>query len=67
MTNVNQNEVILNIQQLIDNSRCGIDGFFTDSRTAAKDILKYLESKNLIIQNEAGAVDIRYNERSKAA
>ncbi len=67
MTNSNQNEVILNIQQLIDKSRCGIDGFFTDSRTAAKDILQYLESENIIIKNEAAAVDIRYNERSKAA
>ncbi len=66
MTNFNQTEVILNIQQLIDKSRCGIDGFFTDSKTASKDILKYLENENIIIRNEA-AVEIKYTELSKAA
>ncbi len=66
MTNFNQTEVILNIQQLIDKSRCGIDGFFTDSKTAAKDILKYLENENIILRNEA-AVEIKYTELSKAA
>ncbi len=52
------------MQQLIDKSRCGIDGFFTDSRSAAKDILKYLETEN-IIKNEAA--EIRYTAQSKAA
>ncbi len=66
MTNFNQTEVILNIQQLIDKSRCGIDGFFTDSKTAAKDILKYLENENIILRNEA-AVEIKYTELRKAA
>lgn len=64
MTTYNQNDVLLNVQQLIDKSRCGIDGFFTDSRSAAKDILKYLEAEN-IIRNEA--VEMRYNEQNKAA
>lgn len=66
MTTYNQNEVVLNIQQLIDKSRCGIDGFFLDSKTAANDILKYLESEKIINRNEA-AVEIKYTELSKAA
>lgn len=66
MTNYNQNDVLQNVQQLIDKSRCGIDGFFTDSRTAARDILKYLERENLINNNES-AVELIFNEQSKAA
>ncbi|HKG67248.1 MAG TPA: hypothetical protein VKA92_00150 [Segetibacter sp.] len=66
MTNFNQNEVLLNIQQLIDKSRCTVDGFFTDSKTAADEILKYLERENIINKN-GPAVEINYNERSKAA
>jgi len=66
MTNYNQNDVLQNVQQLIDKSRCGIDGFFTDSRTAARDILKYLERENLI-NNIEPAVEIRFSEQSKAA
>ncbi len=66
MANFNQNEVLLNVQHLIDKSRCGIDGFFTDSRTAAKDILNYLEAENILIKNEP-AVEIRYNELKRAA
>jgi len=38
----------------------------SDSKTAAKDILKYLENENIIIRNEA-AVEIKYTELSKAA
>ena len=66
MNNLKQNEVLLNIQQLIDKSRCSVDGFFTDSKTAADEILKYLEKENIINKNET-AVEINYNERSKAA
>lgn len=66
MAILNENDVLQNVQQLIDKSRCGIDGFFTDSKTAAKDIIKYLESENLIIKNEP-AVEIRYNEHGRAA
>ncbi len=66
MTTYNPNDVLLNMQQLIDKSRCGIDGFFTDSRTAAKDILKYLETENIIIKNEP-AVEIRLDERNRVA
>jgi hypothetical protein len=65
MTNYNETEVLLNIQQLIDKNRCSIDGFFTDSKTAATDILKYLQ-KEIIIKNEA-AVEVKFNERSIAA
>ncbi|MEJ7677193.1 MAG: hypothetical protein WKG06_04835 [Segetibacter sp.] len=66
MTNFNQTEVILNIQQIIDKSRCSVDGFFTDSKSAANDILKYLENENIIIRNEE-AVEIKYAERNRAA
>lgn len=66
MTTYNQNEALLNIQQLIDKSRCGLDGFFTDSRAAAMDILNYLESEKIIIKNEV-AVQFNYNETSRAA
>ena len=65
MTTINQNELLMTMQQLIDKSRCGIDGFFTDSRTAAKDILQYLETEN-IIQNEAGFT-MKFDAQSKAA
>lgn len=66
MTNFNEIEVLSSIQQLIDKNRCGIDGFFTDSRTAASEILKYLQSERIIIKNE-GALEIEFRERSKAA
>jgi hypothetical protein len=66
MATFNQNDVLLNIQQLIDKSRCGIDGFFTDSKTAAKDILTYLETENIINKNEH-AVEIRFNEGDRVA
>ena len=65
MTTLNQNELLLNLQQLIDKSRCGIDGFFTDSRTAARDILNYLQTED-IIKNEQ-LFDMRYDSHSKAA
>ncbi len=44
--------VLLNIQQLIDKASCGIDGFFTDSKTAAKEILTYLQKENLLYHPE---------------
>ncbi len=66
MTHFNESEVLLNIQELIDKNRCSIDGFFTDSKTAANDILKYLKKERIIIKNEA-AVQIELNEKSKAA
>jgi hypothetical protein len=65
MTVYNQDEVLLNIQQLIDKSRCSIDGFFTDSKGAAIDILRYLETENIIVKKET--VEISYNETSRAA
>ena len=60
-----QKEVLLNIQQLIDRSRCSIDGFFIDSKTAASDILQYLERENIIAKSEP--VQIEYSDASKAA
>lgn len=66
MNTSNQTEVLLNIQQLIDNSRCGIEGFFTDSRVAANNIMKYLQSENMMLKNEA-SFQMNYNEKSQAA
>ncbi len=66
MTNFNQNELLLNIQQIIDKSRCSVDGFFTDSKTAANEIINYLEREQILNKNET-TVEINYNERSKAA
>ena len=66
MATFNQNDVLLNIQHLIDKSCCSIDGFFTDSRKAAKDILMYLQTENIIIKNEH-AVEIRLDEGARVA
>ena len=66
MTRFNEIQVLLNIQQLIDRNRCSIDGFFTDSKTAANEILKYLQKEKIIIKNEA-AVEINFSEKSRAA
>lgn len=66
MTNFNETQVVLKIQQMIDKNACGIDGFFTDSKTAASDILKYLQSEKMITKNE-GAIEVKLNERSRAA
>ena len=46
----------LKIQELIDKQRCSIDGFFTDSKTAAVEIVKYLQTENLI---KTKAQDVR--------
>lgn len=61
-----ENHVLLTIQQLIDKNSCGIDGFFTDSKTAANDIIKYLIAENMIVKNEA-VIEIGYDNKSKAA
>ena len=66
MTRSSETQVLLNIQQLIDRNRCAIDGFFTDSKTAANEILKYLQNEKLIIKNEV-AVEINFSEKSRAA
>lgn len=66
MTNFNEIQVLLDIQQLIDKNRCSIDGFFTDSKTAANDILKYLNNEKIITKSEV-AVEIVFNEKNKAA
>ena len=52
-------DLLLNIQQLIDKARCGIDGFFTDSRAAAKDIVTYLQMENLL--EKADVIDMQHN------
>lgn len=61
-----ETQVLENIQHFIDKNSCGIDGFFTDSKTAAKEILKYLLAERIIIKNET-AVEIEFNQQSKAA
>ncbi len=66
MRHFNEIELLLKIQQLIDRNCCGIDGFFTDSRTAANDILKYLLAEKVVIKNEV-AVEIEFNNKSIAA
>ncbi|HLL42674.1 MAG TPA: hypothetical protein VK369_06015 [Segetibacter sp.] len=66
MTRFNEIQVLLNIQQLIDRNRCSIDGFFTDSKTAANEILKYLQNEKIIIKNDV-AVEINFSEKSRAA
>lgn len=66
MTTYNEVEVLSHIQQLIDKHRCSIDGFFTDSKTAAGDILNYLQSQKIIMKKEV-AVEIKFSERNKAA
>ena len=66
MTTLNEIKILSNIQQLIDKHCCSIDGFFTDSKTAAGDIFNYLQSQKIIMKKEA-AVEIKFNERNKAA
>jgi hypothetical protein len=52
-------DLMLNIQQLIDKARCGIDGFFTDSKAAAKDIVTYLQKENLL--GNAVVIEMQHN------
>ena len=52
-------ELLLNIQQLIDKARCGVDGFFTDSRAAARDIVTYLQMENLL--GKADVIEMQHN------
>lgn len=66
MDTFDQNEVLLNIQQIIDKSRCGIDGFFTDSKSAANDILQYLENEKILVKDQL-PVEIGFNGSSRAA
>lgn len=66
MTNFNETRILLDIQQMIEQNACSIDGFFTDSKTAASDILKYLVSEKIIIKSES-AVEIEFKERHIAA
>jgi len=66
MSRYNEAELLLNIQQLIDKNACSIDGFFTDSRSAAGEILRYLKSEEIIVKNEV-AVEITFDEKSWAA
>ena len=52
-------DLMLNIQQLIDKACCGIDGFFTDSKAAAKDIVTYLQRENLL--GKADVIEMQHN------
>ncbi len=66
MTHLDEIQVLLYIEELIDKNRCSKDGFFTDSKTAANEILQYLKNEKIIIKNEV-AVEINFNEKSRAA
>ena len=52
-------DLLLNIQQLIDKPRCGIEGFFTDSKAAARDIVTYLQNENLL--GKADVIEMLHN------
>lgn len=66
MCDCNQSNILLHIQEIIDNCRCGIDGFFTDSKSAATIILKYLETEQIIVKNK-GTFAMDFKEQNKAA
>lgn len=48
MSTTDKNTVQVRIAEIINRSRCGSELFFTDSKTAASDILKYLQNENII-------------------
>jgi hypothetical protein len=48
MSTIEKNTVQIKIAEIINRSRCGSELFFTDSKTAASDILKYLQRENII-------------------
>ena len=54
MSAIEKNNVQNKIAEIINRSRCGAELFFTDSKTAASDILKYLQTEK-IIPIEAGS------------
>lgn len=56
MQEPNPDNTTLAIEQIIDRHRCGIDGFFTDSKAASNEILSYLESR--IDKEETPAMDL---------
>ena len=66
MNTYKQLNVLQHIEEIINNSRSGEEHFFTDCQKAAKDILQFLESENLVVENNM-AIEIEYNERSEAA
>lgn len=51
-------DLLLNIKQLIDAARCGMDGFFIDSKAAAKDIVTYLQKENML--GEADVIEMQH-------
>ncbi|MDB5246146.1 MAG: hypothetical protein JWQ40_540 [Segetibacter sp.] len=61
-----QIKVLEHIEEIISSSRSGDELFFTDYRKAAKDILSFLESENMVVKKEV-ALEIVYNEQSDAA
>ncbi|MDB5249376.1 MAG: hypothetical protein JWQ40_3770 [Segetibacter sp.] len=50
MSKIEQTIVQGKIAEIIDTSRHGEEMFFTDSKTAASDILKYLQNEKIIPQ-----------------
>lgn len=45
---MNRNQIILELDQLIEKHKCGIDGYFFDTKGAARDILSYLEDQGVV-------------------
>ena len=48
MSNIEQSEVQTRIAQIIERSRHQEERFLIDSKTAASDIIQFLQKKNLI-------------------
>ncbi len=48
MSEIEKIQVKQNIEMLIDRARYGSENFFTDSKSAAAEILNYLQQQNLI-------------------
>jgi hypothetical protein len=65
MNNNNQNYLLLQLEQIINSSRSGDESFFTDGKKAATEIIKFLESENLLAEIEP-AIEINYSAQYAA-
>ena len=52
MSELQKSQVKLDIELLINRSRFGGENFFTDSKSAADQILAYLQQINLLVKDE---------------
>lgn len=53
MSQIEKNIVTLQIEQIIDRARYQEEMFLIDSKTAASNILQYLQTENLILIEDA--------------